>query len=512
MTEVRYPILRYSGSFPGGGMLGRIEHKYVVALVGVFSIFMELLDTTIVNVALPTLIADFEVSEASTIQWVVTGYLISLAMFIPVSGWAGDRFGTKRVFMFALAVFSGASLACAFAWSVESLTAFRILQGVGGGMLSPVAFSMVWREFPPEERSKAAGIMVVPAAAAPATGPVIGGLLVEKASWEWIFLINVPIGALALLITLLYVREHREARPGRFDPLGFTLSASGLACVMYALSEAGPNGWTDPRVVGFGLAGLALIAAFAMVELRMKEPMLDVRLLGNRLFRACNLAWLATMFAGSSMVFLLTLELQSGRGLSPLESGLTTFTMAIGVMLTAQPASRIYRRIGPQRMIGAGMVLSAAVTIALSSLMSLDLNLWTIRGLMLVRGIGFACVLVPLQAATYAQVAPSDTGRATALYNATSQFASGLGVAVAATYLTSRLTHYGAVLGAPADRPVANDAFQDALLLMGLLALAGAAVALLIRDSDAAATMAPQRLPVEGVEQGSSAPRTAYGK
>jgi MFS family permease len=185
--------------------------------------------------------------------------------------------------------------------------------------------------------------------------------------------------------------------------------------------------------------------------------------------------------------------------------------MAIGVMMTAQPASRIYRRIGPQRMIGAGMLLSAAVTIALSSLLSLDLNLWTIRGLMLVRGIGFACVLVPLQAATYAQVAPSDTGRATALYNATSQFASGLGVAVAATYLTSRLTHYGAVLGVPQDRPVANDAFQDALLLMGILALAGTAVALLIRDRDAAVTMSAAPIAVDEPEP-EAAPRTAYGK
>jgi MFS family permease len=239
--------------------------------------------------------------------------------------------------------------------------------------------------------------------------------------------------------------------------------------------------------------------------------MLDVRMFKNPLFRACNMAWLATMFAGSSMIFLLTLELQRGRGLSALEAGLTTFTMAIGVMLTAQPASRIYRRIGPQRMIGVGMVLSAVVTIALSSLISLDLNLWTIRALMLVRGIGFACVLVPLQAATYAQVAPSDTGRATALYNATSQFASGLGVAVAATYLTSRLSHYGATLGVPADRPVANDAFQDALLLMGLLALAGAAVALLIRDRDAAATMTPQHVPADVDADGAPA-RAAYGK
>jgi EmrB/QacA subfamily drug resistance transporter len=477
-----------------------IEHKYIVAMVGVFSIFMELLDTTAVNVAIPTLVREFEVGSASTIQWVITGYLLSLAVFIPVSGWAGDRFGTKRVFLLALTIFSGASLACAFAWNIESLIFFRIAQGVGGGMLSPVAFTMVWREFPPEERSKAAGIMVIPAALAPASGPVVGGFLVDQASWPWIFLINVPIGAAALLITFLYIREHREAAPGRFDPAGFVLSAGGMACVMYALAEAGNNGFDDRAVIAFGLAGVALIAAFVFVELNTREPMLDVRILRNSLFRACNLAWLTTMFAGSSMIFLLTLELQAARGLSPLESGLTTFTMALGVMVVAQPASRLYRIVGPRRLIGAGMVVSALVTIALSTI-SLDTNLWTVRGLMTLRGIGFGCVLVPLQAATYAQIAPSDTGRATALYNATSQFASGLGVAVGATFLTSRLSHYDAVLGAPQTRLAANNAFQDAFLLIGVVALISGAVALLIRDRDAAATMSPRRAPFDAAER-----------
>jgi EmrB/QacA subfamily drug resistance transporter len=469
-------------------MLARVEYKYIVALVGVFSIFMELLDMTIVNVALPALAQEFDVTSASTIQWVVTGYLLSLAVFIPISGWAGDRFGTKRVFLFALAVFTASSLVCALAWSIEALIAFRVLQGVGGGMLSPVAFSMVWRAFPPEERSMAAGIMVVPAAAAPASGPVVGGFFVEYTSWHWIFLVNLPIGIVALLISLFYLREHREAAAGRFDPYGFLFAGAGLASVMYALARAGDHGLDDPRVIAFGLAGVALLAAFAVVELRISQPMLDVRLFGNRLFRACNLAWLVTMFAGSSMIFLLTLELQAGRGLTALESGLTTFVMAIGVMMMAQPASRIYRTVGPQRMILAGLAVSALVTMLLWQV-ELDTNLWIIRALMLARGIGFACVLVPLQAATYAQITPSDTGRATALYNATSQVASSLGVAVAATYLTNRLAHYDATLGAPATRAGAIDAFQDSFLLIGLLALISVAVAVLIRDKDAATTM-----------------------
>jgi MFS family permease len=157
--------------------------------------------------------------------------------------------------MFAVATFTTASLLCAFSWSIESLILFRVMQGVGGGMLSPVAFSMVWREFPPEERSKAAGIMVVPAAVAPASGPVVGGFLVDYASWEWIFLINIPIGLAALAISAKYLREHTEPNAGKFDPAGFVLSASGLALVLFSLAEAGEHGFRDPVVLATGVAG-----------------------------------------------------------------------------------------------------------------------------------------------------------------------------------------------------------------------------------------------------------------
>src|SRR5581483_12370586 len=143
-------------------MLGRVEHKYIVALVAVFAIFMELLDTTIINVAIPTLAREFDVTSASQIQWVITGYLLSLAVFIPVSGWAGDRFGTKRVFMFALAMFTAGSLACGLAWNIESLIGFRVLQGVGGGMLTPVGTAMLFRAFPPAERAAASALLAIP--------------------------------------------------------------------------------------------------------------------------------------------------------------------------------------------------------------------------------------------------------------------------------------------------------------------------------------------------------------
>ncbi len=469
-------------------MLGKIEYKYIVALLAVFAIFMELLDATIVNVAVPTLGRDFHVTNATTIQWVITGYLLSLAVFIPVSGWAADRFGSKRVFIFALSVFTGASLLCASAWNIESLIAFRVLQGVGGGMLSPVAFSSLWRAFPPSERSKAAGIMVIPAAVAPASGPVVGGALLKWASWEWIFLVNVPVGIAAVVISFFYLREHTEPEPGRFDPAGFALSASGLASLLYALSEAGSRGFVNGRVLLFGLGGIALVVAFAFVELRTAQPMIDVRILKDRLFRACNLAWFVTQFGFGSVIFLLTFELQATRGLSALESGLTTFPMAIGVMFMAQPASRMYHFVGPRRMIAAGLLISALTTLSLAWF-DLQTSEWIIRGVMLVRGLGFGLVLVPLQAATYATVPAAITGRATAMYNASSQVAASFGVAVAAALLTSRLSSHGAQLGNPATATQSLHAFQDGYLVMGVLALFGALVVLLIHDRDAAPTM-----------------------
>ncbi|MDP9237961.1 MAG: multidrug efflux MFS transporter [Chloroflexota bacterium] len=471
--------------------MSRLEYKWIVALLAVFAIFMEVLDSTVVNVAVPTLGRDFHVTTASTIQWVITGYLLSLAVFIPVSGWAADRFGSKRVFMFALTVFTGSSLLCALAWSVESLIGFRVLQGVGGGMLSPVAFSTLWRAFPPAERSKVAGIMVVPAAVAPASGPIVGGALLKWASWEWIFLVNVPIGVVALVISAFYLKEHKEPQPGRFDPAGFVLSAAGLASLLYALSQAGSRGFNDGRVALFGLGGIALIAAFALVELRAAHPMIDIRLLKDRLFRACNLAWFVMQFGFGSMIFLLTFELQATRGLSALESGLTTFPQAIGLMLVAQPASRIYRVVGPRRMIATGLLVTALSTLTMSRF-DLETSEWLIRGLMMVRGLGFGLVLVPLQAATYATVPPAITGRATALYQASQQVAASLGVAVVAALLTSRLAHHGAQLGNPATSAASLHAFQDGFVVMGLLSLAGVLVALLIRDRDAEATMNPR--------------------
>ena len=194
-------------------MISRLEYKWIVGIVFVFGLFMDLLDMTIVNVAIPTLAEEFD-ATTTQVQWVVTGYLLSLAVFIPVSGWLGDRFGTKRIFMLALFIFTTASFLCGMAWSIESLIAFRVLQGAGGGMLTPVGTAMLFRAFPPHERAKAAAILMIPMVVAPASGPVIGGFLVEYWDWRWIFFINIPVGITGLIFAGLFP-QGGEASPSR---------------------------------------------------------------------------------------------------------------------------------------------------------------------------------------------------------------------------------------------------------------------------------------------------------
>jgi EmrB/QacA subfamily drug resistance transporter len=322
--------------------ISRIEYKWLVAAAFVAGMFMDIMDTTIVNVALPTLGQNFGVGDG-TFEWVVTGYLLSLAIWIPASGWVGDRFGTKKTFLFALVVFTTGSALCGAAWNIQSLIAFRVLQGIGGGMLTPVGTSMLFRAFPPAERARASAVLTVPTAIAPALGPVLGGWLVDHASWRWIFYVNVPVGIAAFVFALLLLREHTESGAGRFDVWGFVSSGAGLALVLYALSEGPTYGWVSAPVLISGVAGIALIALLVVIELRRTDPLLHLRLFNDRMFRNGSLAMFTAFGVLFGVLFLLPLLLQQLRGLSAFEAGLTTFPQAIGMILMVQVTSRLFR-------------------------------------------------------------------------------------------------------------------------------------------------------------------------
>jgi EmrB/QacA subfamily drug resistance transporter len=438
-----------------------LPYKWKVATVFVIGLFMDIIDTTIVNVAIPQLAKDFKVTS-SGIEWVVTGYLLSLAVWIPASGWLGDRFGTKRIFVFALTMFTFASALCALAWSVESLVAFRVLQGVGGGMLTPVGTAMLFRAFPPNERTAAATVLTIPTVVAPAVGPVLGGFLVTKVSWHWIFLVNVPIGILGIFIAVAVLEEHREPSAGSFDVPGFVLSGAGLALVLYALSRGPLAGWRSTEVLATGLAGLASFAALVAVELRSTSPMLDLRLFRDRIFRTMNLV--STLAFGSliGLLFLLPLYLQSLRGFTALQSGLATFPQAIGVILCSRlVVTKTLPRFGPKPLLLIGIAGLAVSTMGFA-FVGLDTSPWIIRALMFVRGLFFAPVIVSVQAASFVSIRPQDTGRASSLFSTVRQVGAALGVAVVATSLASRSQARVSAVSEPSRIPSARlAAFHD---------------------------------------------------
>ncbi|HEY3364159.1 MAG TPA: MDR family MFS transporter [Symbiobacteriaceae bacterium] len=470
-------------------MIRRIDYKYVVGAVFVVGLFVDLLDMTIMNVALPTLAKSF--ASTTSVEWVVIGYLISLAVFIPVSGWAGDRFGTKRMFTLALVIFSAGSLLGGFAWNMESLVAFRVLQGIGGGMLTPVGTAMLFRAFPPEERANASALLAIPTIVAPALGPVVGGYLVQYLSWRWIFFMNVPIGAFGLLISILFLREERQANPGRLDIPGFVLSASGLASVVYALAEAGSRGFGDLRVILFGLAGIVLLVMLTHVELHTDQPMINLRLFKHQSFTGANLFQLLGYSGFAGALYLLPLLLQFEKGVTPLQSGLATFPQALGVILMVRPAARLYKRMGSLRMIVTGMAGITATTVAFLWV-DATTSLWWVALIMFLRGLPWAFIFVSLQTTAFTSIRPEDTGRASAIFNSLRQVAASFGVALLATVLTSQLAQRGARLGDPLTQAGAVAAFHDAFLVATLLGVAAIlVVTLLIDDCAAAATTRP---------------------
>jgi EmrB/QacA subfamily drug resistance transporter len=484
----RKPAASAAGGLTSGGAAptGRVyNQKLAVGVVYVAALFMNIMDTTIVNVALPTLGREFHVGPAA-VDIVVIAYLVSLAVFIPASGWIGDRFGAKRVLLVAIGIFTVASALCGAATSLDELVVFRVLQGVGGGMLIPVGMAMLYRTFPPAERVRVAGLLMLPTAMAPALGPVLGGLLVTDLSWRWVFYVNLPVGLAAIVFGLVCMQERHEADPGRFDLVGFGLAAVGFASLMYGLSEGPSKGWLTAGIVGPVAAGVVLIVALVMVERRTALPLIDIGLFQDRMFAVANVLVTMTMLAFFGVLYLVPLFYQDGRGLSALGSGLSTFPEAIGVLIAAQVVSRyLYPVIGPRRLMASGLV-GIAVTTALMSLVGPHTSLWWMRLLMFCLGYCIPHVMMSMQAAAFATVASESTGRASTLFNAQRQLGGAVGVALLSTVVAA----VGPVVVVAGHRLPHLAAYHAAFLTASGVALLASLIALAwVHDVDAASTM-----------------------
>ena len=458
-------------------MKARLSAKLVVGAVFVASMFLNIMDATVVNVALPTLSRYFAVPVAS-VSGVVTAYLVALAVVMPVSGWVGDRFGARSVMLAAIGLFTAASALCGAATSLPELVLFRAVQGAGGGLMLPVGMAMMFRAYPPAERIRANRVLMVPMLMAPALGPVIGGLLVDGLSWRWIFYLNLPVGVAALVFGALFLPRGTEHPPGPFDLPGFLLAGTGFPLFMFALSTGAISGWGAASVLATGVTGLVLLAVFVLVELRSAAPMLRLRIYANRLFRLTNLQ---LTFAGAGFVgtlFLVPLMLQTGLGFSAVHSGLSTFPEAIGGMIGIQVTSRLYKRVGPRRLMTAGMC-GTVVTIGGMAFAGPGNAAWLIPVLMFFTGGSFGFAMSPSQAAALATVSAAETGHASTLLNTLRQAGGAAGVAL-----------LGTVLGATGAGSADLTGYRLAFIAAAGLMVIGAIFSSLVSDADAAPTMA----------------------
>ena len=454
----------------------QVNQKVIVSTVFVAAMFMTIMDGTVVNVALPTLSRHFAVPIGS-VSGVVTAYLVTLAVVMPASGWAGDRFGGRNVLLAAITVFTAASALCGVARSLPELVAFRALQGLGGGMLVPTGMTMITRAFPPAERIKANQVLIVPTLLAPALGPVIGGALVDGLSWRWIFYVNLPVGVAAIVVGLLFLPAGSEYPAGRLDVRGFLLAGAGFPLFMYALSTGASDGWRSPAVLASGLAGLALLAAFLLAERRAAEPLLRLRLYRDGLFRITGLHSAAAVGGFVGTLFLVPLLLQNGLGFSAVHSGLSTFTEALGGMLGVQVTTRLYRRTGPRRLMIAGMA-GAITSIGLMALAGPSDADWLIPVLMCCTGCSFGFAISPSQAANMATITAAETGHASTLFNTVRQAGSAAGVAL-----------LGAVVAATGAGAADLAGYRLALLAAAGLMAVGLVFCFFVDDAAAAPTM-----------------------
>jgi EmrB/QacA subfamily drug resistance transporter len=410
-----------------------------ISAVVIVGSIMSILDTTIVNVALATLGRDLH-SSISDIQWVVTGYMLSLAAVIPITGWAARRFGAKPVYLTSLVLFTAGSALCGLATSTTELIVFRVLQGVGGGMILPIGQLMMAEAAGPQRMGRVMSIVAVPAMLAPILGPTIGGLIVDNASWRWIFYVNLPIGLIAVAAALRFLPTVARQPANRLDFLGLGLMAAGLPLLTYGLAEIGSTGsFSSGKVVIPCLAGLALIAAFIAHALRREHPLLNVRLYRRPTFSSASFAMFclgAALFGG---MILLPLYWQGIRHESVVDTGLLTAPQGLGMALIMPLAGKLTDRLGGGPLALFGVIVTAVTTIPFGLIGAHTSVAW-LSVAMLLRGVGIGFAFMPAMSAAFASLERSELPDATPQLNVLQRVGGSIGTAVLAVVLQRALS------------------------------------------------------------------------
>ncbi|GAA6527256.1 DHA2 family efflux MFS transporter permease subunit [Intrasporangium sp. DVR] len=428
-----------------------------VAGVVVLGSIMSILDITVVNVALPTFVEVFSTNPAdplpySTVAWTITAYTLALATVIPLTGWAADRFGTKRLYMLALALFTLGSALCATADSIGMLVLFRILQGLGGGLLMPLGMTILTRAAGPQRMGRLMAILGVPMLLGPIFGPIIGGWLIDHYSWEWIFLINLPIGIVAISYAWFALPRDRPEPSESFDVIGMLLMSPGLAAFLYGVSSIPEEGTFFSAKVGVpATIGVLMLLSFVLYSFRPVHPLLDLRLFANRNLTVATITMF--LFAASffGALFLVPTYFQLVRGELPVDSGWLVAPQGLGAMVTMPIAGALADRFPVGRIAPFGLLLIVGGMFALTQVTA-DTSYWGyLIPVLFVMGLGMGATMMPIMTSALKTLTSHQVARGSTLLNITQQVASSIGIAVISVVYTNLL----------AEQPLAGPAIAS---------------------------------------------------
>ncbi|WP_339195721.1 DHA2 family efflux MFS transporter permease subunit [Solibacillus sp. FSL R5-0449] len=444
----------------------KAQRAVIIALY-VVAMFMVSIDGTIVNVLLPTIAVEFGVPPGAT-NGINIGYLVSIAVALPAAGYLSNRFGVKRMYVLSVSLFTLASLLCGLAGSLQALILARVLQGLAGGIITPVSMTLLFRTFPPPERQNLSRSLVLPIAFAPAIGPLVGGLFSEYLSWNWAFFINIPFGIVIVLIGLFALTEF-EIFEAPFDTLGYMLIALGLPLLMLTLSLIASDG-VSITVVFCAIVGIFLLSSFYVYERKIKEPLLDVRLYEQPLFLSSSLVAMCSMGALMGMLYLFPLMYQYAYSASALESSLITFTEALGLMVASKLLPRTSKRFGMLLTVRLGLIGTVMIFCCIA-ILGPSANPWLLRALMFAVGICLGHSVIGSQLSAFHHVAKSQMSKATTLYNMLNRVGAAVGIALVATTLTVSGRYFSEILS-----------YQYALVATVVLLLAGLGCSLIAKE------------------------------
>src|ERR671913_2159396 len=447
------------------------RNPWLILLVLCGAIFMLLLDTTIVNVAQQKIKEGLN-ADISQIQWILDSYILAFAVLMLSFGRLGDIYGRKKMFVTGMAVFIAASGLCGISgWiagivgipGATALIVARVLQGMGGALMMPQTLSLITVAFPPQKRGAAMGVWGSVVALGAVLGPLLGGYIVTDYPWEWIFLINIPVGIVAILATLAIVPESRDPlASGKLDWGGLIFSAVAIFALVYALIEGPKFGWTSPQTIGLLLVSTAVFAIFVWWERHVPDPMVKLELFGIRNFWVANVIGLAVPFGLFGIFFPMTIFLQGALGMTPLEAGLTMMPMSLMLMVVAPVSGRLSDRIGARWILIAGLTFVTVGVLWITSQVSTTTNWRTLLPALLVTGTGMGMTFAPMTAAAMSQVPPRISGSASGILNTSRNIGQLIGIAVLGSVLQSRLgLHAGAEFR---SLPIGDNAIRDQII------------------------------------------------